>query len=62
MMRQLKLVNNNANNTGTCIYPSLSSSSSNTSAGFYKIEVPIIGSDGKDYTIIISYYGKVSVS
>ena len=28
---------------------------------FYKIEIPIIGSDGKDYSIIISYYGKVTV-
>lgn len=28
---------------------------------FYKIEVPIIGEDGKDYTILISYYGIVRV-
>ena len=26
---------------------------------FHKITIPIVGSDGKDYSIIISYYGKV---
>ena len=33
----------------------------NSNANFYKISIPIIGSDGKDYTILISYYGKVTV-
>lgn len=36
-------------------------SCSNTDSGFYKIQIPIIGEDGKDYTILISYYGTVSV-
>lgn len=31
-----------------------------SSPGFASIEIPIIGSDGKDYTIIIPYYGKVT--
>lgn len=30
-----------------------------TTAGFVSIEIPIIGPDGKDYTIMIPYYGKV---
>ncbi|MBQ3021112.1 MAG: prepilin-type N-terminal cleavage/methylation domain-containing protein [Bacilli bacterium] len=29
--------------------------------GFYTITIPIIGSDGKDYSIIISYYGTVKI-
>ena len=39
-----------------------SSDCSNNSSNFYKIVVPIIGSDGKDYSILISYYGKVEVT
>ena len=28
---------------------------------FHKIEIPIIGDDEKDYSILISYYGKLSI-
>lgn len=31
----------------------------NFNNGFATLKIPIIGSDGKDYSIIISYYGKV---
>ena len=55
---KLKLVN--YNNT-SCKYSNITNNCSNNDPGFYKIEVPIIGSDGKDYTILISYYGKVTV-
>ena len=34
----------------------------NNEANLYKIVIPIIGSDGKDYSILISYYGKVTVT
>lgn len=59
----IKLVNS----SNTCIYqenssPTFSPTNCSTNDGFYKIEIPIIGEDGKDYTIIISYYGKVTVT
>ena len=34
---------------------------SGTTTGFHKITIPIIGPDEKDYSIIISYYGKVTI-
>ena len=52
----IKLVTNN----NSCEYDSFNYYC-NVDNGFYKIEVPIIGSDGKDYTILISYYGTVTV-
>ncbi len=33
-----------------------------TQNNFHKITVPIIGNDGKDYSILISYYGTMSVN
>lgn len=36
-------------------------SSQKTTTGFQKIVIPIMGSDEKDYSIIISYYGKVTI-
>lgn len=41
-------------------YNSLGTSGSSTT-GFHKIVVPIIGPDEKDYSIIISYYGTVTI-
>lgn len=34
---------------------------SSINSGFSTITIPIIGSDEKDYSIIVSYYGKISV-
>ena len=44
------------NSNSECDYSSIGSCSF-SNIGFYKIEIPIIGDDDKDYTIIISYYG-----
>ena len=33
----------------------------NINSGFSTITIPIIGSDEKDYSIIVSYYGKISI-
>ena len=50
------------NITGTSFkYLNNVSLGSDVSNGFYKLEIPIIGCDGKDYSIIISYYGTVTV-
>ena len=40
----------------------IGSNCNNEENNFYKIVIPIIGSDGKDYSILISYYGIVTVS
>ena len=31
------------------------------SEGFFTMTIPIMGDDGKDYSIIISYYGEISI-
>lgn len=55
---KMKITLNNESNS--CNYDTLYSCS-NIDKGFMSINIPIIGSDGKDYSIIISYYGKVSI-
>ena len=55
--------------TSKCIYQTTSTPSFKTPNNcrattdtFYTIEIPIVGNDSKDYTILISYYGKVEVN
>lgn len=50
---------NNADNS-TIYYDDLGTTGTSTT-GFQKITIPIIGPDEKDYSIIISYYGKVTI-
>lgn len=49
------------NTSNSCYYNGMDTCNDLTTPGFATIKIPIIGSDGKDYSIIISYYGKVLV-
>lgn len=60
--QKFKIQYTNANNTSKT-YDKLNEipSYEKTTTGFQKIVIPIIGPDEKDYSIIISYYGKVTI-
>ena len=53
---QIKIGNSSANKCGSNL-----SGCSNASNVFSTITIPIIGPDEKDYSIIISYYGTISI-
>lgn len=58
----IKYSNSNSNNN--CVLtgnnPNCETTTNNDKI-FHKIEIPIIGDDEKDYSILISYYGKLNI-